>query len=271
MNKHIKKLVYSAVFLALCMVLPFLTGQIPEIGQALSPMHIPVLLCGFACGWPWGLAVGFIAPILRSLIFQMPAMWPNAVAMAFELATYGFCSGILFKVLPSKIRLMNAAAVSAFLMTVGLAVTAYGFYLNGSAAYALAKETLAPTEGFAPAADPGKNWVIFGVIAAGLGLFGWCLVKMRAVLGAKKNGGAEILEFTGTARVLPVLIVSMILGRCVWGLARFVIAGFNATAFPASAFLAGAVLNAIPGIILHIILIPVLVAAMQKAKLILND
>ena len=271
MNKHIKKLVYSAVFLALCMVLPFLTGQIPEIGQALSPMHIPVLLCGFACGWPWGLAVGFIAPILRSLLFQMPAMWPNAVAMAFELATYGFCSGILFKVLPSRIRLMSATAVSALFLAIGTAVTTYGFYLNSNAAYIVLKETLAPSEGFAPAEDPGKNWVIFGIIAAGLGLFGWCLLKTRAVLGAKKNGGAEIIEFTGTARVLPVLIVSMILGRCVWGLARFSMAGFSTTTFPAEAFLAGAVLNAIPGIILHIILIPVLIAAMQKAKLILND
>ena len=259
------------MFLALCMVLPFLTGQIPEIGQALSPMHIPVLLCGFACGWPWGLAVGFIAPILRSLIFQMPAMWPNAVSMAFELATYGFCSGILFKVLPSKIKLMSASAASAFLLTIGLAVTTYGFYLNGNAAYALLKETAVPSEGFVPAADPGKNWVIFGIIAAGIGLFALCLLKMRAALGAKKNGGYEIIEWNGTARVLPVLIVSMILGRCVWGLARFIMAGFNTTTFPASAFLAGAVLNAIPGIILHIVLIPVLVAAMQKAKLILND
>ena len=39
-------LVQAAVCLALCLVLPFLTGQIPQIGAALSPMHIPVLLCG---------------------------------------------------------------------------------------------------------------------------------------------------------------------------------------------------------------------------------
>ena len=43
------------------MALPFLTGQIPQIGSALSPMHIPVLLCGFICGWPYGLIVGLIA------------------------------------------------------------------------------------------------------------------------------------------------------------------------------------------------------------------
>ena len=34
----------SALFLALALVLPFLTGQIPEVGSMLCPMHIPVLL-----------------------------------------------------------------------------------------------------------------------------------------------------------------------------------------------------------------------------------
>ena len=90
-----RKLTYAALFLALAMVLPFLTAQIPEIGSMLSPMHIPVLLCGFLCGWPWGLAVGFIAPPLRSVLFGMPAMFPGAAAMAFELATYGAVSGLL--------------------------------------------------------------------------------------------------------------------------------------------------------------------------------
>ena len=102
MSKSIKKLTFSALFLALCLVLPFLTGQIPQIGQMLSPMHIPVLLCGFVCGWGWGLAVGFIAPLLRSILFGMPALFPNAVAMAFELAAYGFLAGILYKAFPKK-------------------------------------------------------------------------------------------------------------------------------------------------------------------------
>ena len=99
---QVRKLTYAALFLALAMVLPFITGQIPEIGKALSPMHIPVLLCGFLCGWPWGLAVGFIAPLLRSVIFGMPAMFPGAVAMAFELAVYGCLSGLLYSLLPRK-------------------------------------------------------------------------------------------------------------------------------------------------------------------------
>ncbi|MBQ3140656.1 MAG: ECF transporter S component [Clostridia bacterium] len=100
MNMHIRRLIYSAMFLAIALLLPFLTGQIPQIGKALCPMHIPVLLCGFVCGWPWGLAVGLIAPVLRSLIFTMPVMMPDAVVMAFELAVYGAVSGLLYRRLP---------------------------------------------------------------------------------------------------------------------------------------------------------------------------
>ena len=50
------------ICLALALVLPFLTGQIPTVGAALSPMHIPVLLCGLICGWKYGLMVGFVLP-----------------------------------------------------------------------------------------------------------------------------------------------------------------------------------------------------------------
>jgi thiamine transporter ThiT len=84
-REKILKIVFSAMFLALCYVLPFLTGQIPEIGSMLCPMHIPVLLCGFVCGWPWGLVVGITAPLLRSFTLSMPPLFPTAICMAFEL------------------------------------------------------------------------------------------------------------------------------------------------------------------------------------------
>jgi thiamine transporter ThiT len=100
---QIRKLTYAALFLALAMVLPFLTGQIPQIGKSLCPMHIPALLCGFLCGWPWGLAVGLIAPLLRSVTFGMPAMFPDAVVIAFELAAYGAVAGILYRLLPKRL------------------------------------------------------------------------------------------------------------------------------------------------------------------------
>ena len=172
---QVRKMTYAALYLAIAMVLPFVTGQIPEIGKSLSPMHIPALLCGFLCGWPWGLAVGFIAPLLRSVIFGMPAMFPGAVAMAFELATYGAVSGLLYKLLPRT--------------------------------------------------------------------------KMNIYL---------------------ILVISMIAGRIVWGIARLVLAGLSGTTFTWALFLSGAVTAAIPGIILHIVLVPVLVMALERAGLSLN-
>ena len=172
---QIRKLTYAALFLALALVLPFLTGQIPQIGSALSPMHIPVLLCGFLVGWPWGLAVGFIAPLLRSVIFGMPVMVPGAVAMAFELAVYGLVSGILYRLLPKK------------------------------------------------------KWSIY-----------------------------------------VTLIVAMLAGRVVWGIARLIIAGLSGNSFTWALFLAGAFANAIPGIILHIVLIPVIVMVLERTGLSLN-
>lgn len=163
-NDNLLKMILSALFLALAYVLPFLTGQIPEIGSMLCPMHIPVLLCGFVCGWPWGLAVGFIAPLFRSLTLGMPTLFPKALCMAFELAAYGLVAGLMHKILPRK-----------------------------------------------------KPFIYIS------------------------------------------LVVAMLVGRLVWGAAMFVCMGIGGNAFTFSAFAAGAFANAIPGIILQIILIPILV------------
>lgn len=96
-KNQVVNLTLSSMFLAIAFVLPFLTGQIQQIGSMLCPMHIPVILCGFFCGGYWGLAVGFIAPLLRSLVLGMPPLFPVATCMAFELATYGLVAGILHK------------------------------------------------------------------------------------------------------------------------------------------------------------------------------
>ncbi len=114
-KKNVLKMVLAAFFLALALVLPFLTGQIPEIGNMLCPMHIPAMLCGFVCGGPWGAAVGFAAPILRNLIFTMPRI-PQCYAMAFELAVYGLSCGILYKLLPKKIPFIYVSLVSSMLL-----------------------------------------------------------------------------------------------------------------------------------------------------------
>ena len=107
-----KKLVWAAVFLALGLILPFFTGQIPEIGNKLLPMHIPVLLCGFVCGWKYGLLVGFVTPLFRSMLFGMPPLM-TAIGMAFELAAYGAVTGILYKRLGrSKIRIYASLIIA---------------------------------------------------------------------------------------------------------------------------------------------------------------
>ena len=90
-----EKLSISAVCLALCYILPILTGGNQSLGNALCLMHLPVLLCGFICGVPFGAAVGFIAPLLRSLTMMMPPLIV-AIPMAAELCVYGIVSG-LFK------------------------------------------------------------------------------------------------------------------------------------------------------------------------------
>ena len=176
MNQNLKKLIYASLCLALCIVLPFLTVNNPMLGNMLCLMHIPVLLCGFLCGWPLGLIVGAIAPILRSLLFGMPPMYPTAVAMAFELAAYGFVAGLLYRLLPKK------------------------------------------------------PWSVY-----------------------------------------VALIVAMLLGRVVWGIAQYLLLGMQGKPFTLSAFLAGAFVNAWPGILLQIALIPLIIFALEKAGLVLNS
>lgn len=168
-QKNLRRLILAAMFLALTLALPFLTGQIPQVGSALCPMHIPVLLCGFFCG-PWyALAVGLVAPLLRFALFGMPPLMPTGIAMCFELATYGVVSGLLYKLLPGK----------------------------------------------------------------------------------------KVFTYV-------TLIAAMLAGRIIWGIARVILAGLAQSEFAWTAFLSGAFVNAVPGIILHILLIPVLVIALKR-------
>ena len=99
-QKTSKQRIYDLILAALCMalgiVLPFFTGQIPQIGGMLLPMHLPVLLCGLLCGWQYGGLVGFVLPLLRYAMFGMPPIFPTGIAMAFELAAYGIIAGYLY-------------------------------------------------------------------------------------------------------------------------------------------------------------------------------
>ena len=113
---NLKKLTLSAFFLALGMVLPFLTGQIPQIGSMLLPMHFPAFLCGMMCGWQYGAIIGFIMPLLRFALFNMPPIFPTGIAMAFELATYGAISGLLLKKDVTNIKKIYFALIIAMIV-----------------------------------------------------------------------------------------------------------------------------------------------------------
>lgn len=89
-----QKLTFSSICLACCFCLPMLTASAPHISAMLCLMHFPVMVCGMMCGAPWGVAVGVSAPILRSLMFDAPVMYPDAVAMCVEMGVYGFVCGL---------------------------------------------------------------------------------------------------------------------------------------------------------------------------------
>ena len=170
MKNVTRKLTLSAMFMAIGILLPLLTGQIQRIGNMLLPMHIPVLLCGLICGWQYGAVVGFILPLLRSVMFGMPPFYPMAVAMAFELAAYGFVTGFVY----SRVHRKNI----------------WTTYLS--------------------------------------------------------------------------LITGMISGRVIWGIAEVILLGIGGKSFTWKMFISGAVLNAVPGIVIQLIIIPAIMAAVRK-------
>jgi len=169
-----KNLTLAAMFFAIGLVLPFLTGQIPQIGGMLLPMHIPVFLCGLVCGWKYGGLVGLVLPITRSLIFTMPPLIPIALAMTFELAVYGLVVGLIY------------------------------------------------------------------------GLSRWkCLLALYRAMA-----------------------VAMVAGRIAWGTAMVIILGVGGGAFTWAAFVAGAFVNALPGIILQLVLIPAIMVVLGRTGLV---
>ena len=64
------------------------------------------------------------------------------------------------------------------------------------------------------------------------------------------------------------LIIAMVAGRVVWAAAMIVLLGFSGGAFTWQMFISGAFLNAIPGIILQLVLIPAIMVALDRAKLV---
>lgn len=122
----IRKLVLSAMLLAIGMLLPFLTMHLQSMGRMLLPMHIPVLLCGFICGPFYGALVGLILPLLNSTFFGMPPMMPVALAMSVELFFYGLSAGLLHKLFKNyTLGIYPALILSMLIGRIAWGITSY--------------------------------------------------------------------------------------------------------------------------------------------------
>ena len=159
----------TALCMAMGLVLPVFFHMFGA-GPTLLPMHIPVLLCGFVFGWPYGAICGLIVPLLSSIITGMPPIFPTAAAMMLEICTYGALTGLFYQKL---------------------------------------------------------KWNVY-----------------------------------------PALISAMIGGRIVSGIANAVFMNMADKSYGLAVFISGSFVQALPGILIQIILIPVLVIALEKAKII---
>lgn len=138
-RNSIKNMTMAAVCVALCVVLPIAFHSIPDAGSVFLPMHIPVLICGMICGWPYGFLCGLVGPLLSSALTGMPpiAFLPG---MMVECAAYGMVSGLMLKYVHTKstyadlyialITAMIAGRVisgiaKALIFTPGLAMSAW--------------------------------------------------------------------------------------------------------------------------------------------------
>ena len=121
-NSKTRKLVMAALCVALGLILPMVFHAVPNAGSIFLPMHIPVLLCGFICGWPYGLVCGALTPLLSSILTGMPplAFLPS---MLFELAAYGFVSGILYAHIRTPQRAVNLYVTLVLAMLAGRIVS----------------------------------------------------------------------------------------------------------------------------------------------------
>lgn len=96
MKNETRKITLAAMFIALGSILAIVFHSF-ELGQTLSPMHFTVLIAGITLGYKYGLAVGVITPLLNSIIFSMPPLFPVALGMALELGAYGLIIGLIYK------------------------------------------------------------------------------------------------------------------------------------------------------------------------------
>lgn len=134
-----KKACICALCIALCSVLPIAFHAFAA-GAALSPMHIPILLCGLVCSPFYGAFCGVAGPIISCLLTSMPSP-VQLIYMVPELLTYGLAAGIFMKLAPTRSVYANVyiALVPAMILgrVVGGAARAL-FYLSTAGEYSLA-------------------------------------------------------------------------------------------------------------------------------------
>ena len=118
MNDKTRKLVLTALLIAIGVVLPQAFHAIPNAGSIFLPMHIPVLIAGFAVGPFYGALCGILTPILSHLIFGMPPAMMLA-QMVCELAMYGFMTGLLNSLITIKNPLLKNYVVLILSMLAG--------------------------------------------------------------------------------------------------------------------------------------------------------
>jgi len=171
-KERLIKMILAAVFLSLGIILPTWLGSMKEINDTILPIHLAAMFCGIICGKWYGLLVGFLIPVMRSLIFAMPVLYPRGLYMAFEAATYGFVIGFMYYLLKKK-----------------------------------------------PA------WYIYTCI-----------------------------------------LTAQIAGRIVWALAKNILLGFGEKGVTFNAFIAEGFIDALPGIALQLILIPLVVSIIDDVK-----
>ena len=95
--------------------------------KSLSPMHLPVFLAGILCGNWLGLICGACAPVLGFLTSGRPA-FPNAmIPMMFELATYGFVSGLMRNIFVKNPKTHKFASVLALVVAMVAGRVVNGF------------------------------------------------------------------------------------------------------------------------------------------------
>lgn len=168
-----KKIILSAFFISLGIVLPFFTGHIKNMGSMFLPMHIPIVLCGLICGCIYGGIIGLITPLLRSMICGMPVLMPSAICMSIELLAYGYLCGYLY----------------------------------------------------------------------------------------------EKFKYKCIKSLYKTLIISMLISRIVWGISSYILYKILGQPFTLQLFLSIAIIHALPGIIIQLIIIPIIMVSIKKTKM----